>query len=165
MVKLAIDGGTPVVRKGMVKSWPVLDATDRAAVLRVQLKKLTKIVKAMHGSSGDTGIATRQFIAELFELREVLVGEAWLNTAKKGQTVTTARVWGKHCALLNIDPQANTRNGVTFGFTAQFGGRVAGSERDPNIGMRGGERVRAGESLDEVISASDLGYFIQNAVA
>lgn len=31
--------------------------------------------------------------------------------------------------------------------------------------MRGGTRVRVGESVKEVISAADLGYFIENAVA
>jgi hypothetical protein len=31
--------------------------------------------------------------------------------------------------------------------------------------MRGGERVRVGESVAEVISANDLGYFWDTAVA
>jgi len=35
MVKLAIDGGKPVVPKGAIKAWPVLDKTDYAAVKRV----------------------------------------------------------------------------------------------------------------------------------
>ena len=35
MAKLAIDGGKPVVPKGAIKSWPVLDASDYSAVKRV----------------------------------------------------------------------------------------------------------------------------------
>ncbi len=35
MPKLAIDGGKPVVRKGTIKNWPVLGASERKAVLRV----------------------------------------------------------------------------------------------------------------------------------
>jgi hypothetical protein len=31
--------------------------------------------------------------------------------------------------------------------------------------MRGGELVRSGESVKEVIAANDLGYFFENAVA
>jgi hypothetical protein len=54
---------------------------------------------------------------------------------------------------------------VTFGVTAQFGTRVAGSWDDKNIGLTGGKMVRAGESVKEVITAADLGYFVQNAVA
>jgi hypothetical protein len=135
---------------------------------RLAFSKLVQhpdVVKAMHGTSGDKGIATRQFLADLLELEEVLVGEAWVNTAKPGQAATFARLWGKHCALLHRNRTANTRRGVTFGLTAEWGSRVAGSQRDTNIGMRGGERVRAGESVKELIVASDVGYFLEDVIA
>ncbi len=35
MDNLAIDGGKPVTSREAVKRWPVLDRTDREAVLRV----------------------------------------------------------------------------------------------------------------------------------
>ncbi len=108
---------------------------------------------------------SRQALAQLFELEEVLVGEGWLNTAKKGQAATFARVWGKHCSLIYRDRLADANRGVTFGFTAEFGTRVAGSIPDPNIGLRGGQNVRVGESVKELVTANDLGYFVQNAVA
>lgn len=123
------------------------------------------IVKAFHGSDGDTGIVPRAFLATLFELDEVLVGEGWVNTAKKGQAANMVRVWGKHCALIHRNKNADTQRGTTFGFTAQWGTRIAGSEYDGRIGMRGGQRVRVGESVKELITANDLGYFIENAVA
>ncbi len=123
-----------------------------------------KIVKAVLGNAGDSGIARSRDIAELFELDDVLVGEGWINTAKKGQTASLARVWGKHCALIYRDVQAARRGGVTFGFTAQFGQRIAGATPDKNIGLRGGQRVRVGESVKEVICAPDAAYFIQDAV-
>ena len=124
-----------------------------------------RIVKAVLGNAGDSGIARRQDLTDLFEMDEVLVGEGWVNTAKKGQAASLARVWGKHCLLFNRDNNADTQRGVTFGYTAQFGTRVAGSQVDPNIGMRGGVIVRAGESLKELIAANDLAYFLQNVVA
>jgi hypothetical protein len=123
------------------------------------------IVKAFNGNQGDSGIATRKFIAELFELDEVLVGEGWLNIAKKGQPVNLARVWGAHAAFIYRNQLADTIYGTTFGYTAQFGMRVAGAINDPDLGMRGGQRVRVGESVKELVCASDLGYFFQNAVA
>ncbi|MDH5524448.1 MAG: hypothetical protein OEY01_10720 [Desulfobulbaceae bacterium] len=123
------------------------------------------ILKAINRNSGDAGIATRQAIADLFELEEVLVGEAWVNTAKKGQTASLSRAWGKHISLQYRNKLADTRRGMTFGLTAQHGGRIAGSTFDKNIGLRGGKEVRAGESLKELILANDLGYFIQDAVA
>lgn len=129
------------------------------------LARHPKIVKAVLGNAGDSGIARRQDIAELFELEEVLVGEAWLNTAKKGQPVSLARAWGKHISLIYRDLTADTRGGTTYGYTAQWGSRIAGANPDSNIGLRGGQRVRVGESVKEVICANDLGYFIQNAIA
>ena len=124
-----------------------------------------EILKAVHGNAGDAGIARRQALAELFELEEILVGAGWLNTAKPGQAVSLARVWGKHVSLQFRNRLADTRSGGTFGLTAQWGSRISGQEADSKIGMRGGQRVRVGESVKELISASDFGYFIENAVA
>jgi len=124
-----------------------------------------KLCKAIFGNNTDTGIVTASQIAQLFELEEVLIGEAFLNTAKKGQTVTLSRVWGKHLALTYRDKNATTRGRMSFGYTTQFGNRIAGAWGDNNIGLRGGQRVRVGESVKELICAPDLGYFIQNAVA
>lgn len=124
-----------------------------------------KIVKAYLGNSGDSGVATREFLAQLFELDAVQVGEGFLNTAKRGQTAALARVWGKHCSLTYIDPLADTGHGATFGLTAQFGDRVAGAQADSDIGLRGGMRVRVGESVKELVTANDLGFFFQDAVA
>lgn len=124
-----------------------------------------EIVKAVHGNSGDAGIVQRRAVADLFELEDVLVGEGWVNTARKGQAATLSRVWGKHIALIHRNLTAGPNSGLTFGFTAQFGSRIAGATPDKNIGMRGGQLVRAGESVKEVITANDLGYLIVDAVA
>lgn len=123
------------------------------------------IVKAVHGNAGDSGVATAQQIANLLELEALYVGESWYNSAKRGQTASMARLWGKHAAFIYRDSLANTRSGTTFGFTAQFGDRVAGKWEDKNIGMRGGFRVRTGESVKEVVTANDLGYLFIDAVA
>lgn len=57
-----------------------------------KLSQHPRVVKAVYGYANDSGIATRQQIAALFELNEVLVGEAFLNTAKRGQTPSMGRV-------------------------------------------------------------------------
>ncbi len=124
-----------------------------------------KLCKAIYGNNTDAGIVTRRQIADLFELEDVLVGEAWLNNARKGQAMNLSRVWGKHIALTFRDKNVSTRGRMSFGYTAQFGDRIAGAIPDKNIGLKGGQRVRVGESVKELICAPDLGYFIQNAVA
>ena len=98
-------------------------------------------------------------------LDDILVGQSRLNTAKKGQPAALSRVWGKHISLQFRDRNANTRSGITFGYTAQWGGRIAGSMADSKIGLRGGQRVRVGESVKEKIVAGQAGYFIENAIA
>lgn len=124
-----------------------------------------KIVKAVLGNAGDSGIARREDIAALFELEGVFVGESFINTARKGQPINMQRVWGKHLSLIYRDQLADSRSGTTFGFTAQYGDRVGMEAPDGDIGMRGGIMVRSGESVKELITAPDLGYFIQNIIA
>lgn len=116
--------------------------------------------------NGQGAPATLQAIAELLELDQILVGEAFINTAKPGQTASLSRCWGKHMAFLHQNPVATIRgNAVTFGFTAEWGNRVAGSMPEPKVGLRGAQRVRVGESVNELIVASDVGYYFQNIVA
>ncbi|WP_019024060.1 MULTISPECIES: hypothetical protein [unclassified Thioalkalivibrio] len=123
------------------------------------------IVKAAHGNSGDSGAATRAAVAELFELEDILVGQGFVNTARKGQEPNMARVWGAHCAFLHRNPVADTQRGLTFGYTAQWGDRVAGQMNEEKVGLRGSQRVRVGESLVELIAAKDAGFFVQNVKA
>jgi hypothetical protein len=134
------------------------------------LRQHPKVTAAAFPSGGNAlgggTILQREALAALLEIDEVIVGPAWYNTAKPGQTPTLARLWGKHASLIYRAPQVETVNDVTFGFTAQWGDRIAGTiERDPSVGLRGGTRVRVGESVKEEISASDAAYFFQNAVA
>jgi hypothetical protein len=129
------------------------------------MRQHPKILSALYGPGGTTGIATREQFAALLELDEIYIGQSFVNTAKKGQTPVLSRVWGKHAAFLYREPLADTRRGTTFGVTAQFGTRIAGSFQDRDIGMRGGTRVRVGESVKELVTANDLGYFFQNVVA
>ncbi len=123
-----------------------------------------KVVKAINGTDGDSGKVRRQQIADLFEVERVLVGRGRFNTAKKGQTASLSRVWGNHFAALHINKQADTRNGVTFGYTAQHNTRIAGGSPDKNIGLRGGVRNRVGWSVKEMVTAQLAGYFIEDAV-
>lgn len=129
--------------------------------------KVVAAVFALGGNAASGGVVSKQAIADLLELDDIIVGEGWYNTAKKGQTPTVARVWGKNAILFYEAPVLASPTGVmTFGFTAQWGERIAGViEQDPDIGLRGGTRVRVGESVQEVIAANDVGYLFQNAVA
>jgi hypothetical protein len=130
-----------------------------------KLRQHPKVVAAVLGNNGTSGVVGREAVAQLFEVEQLLVGQGFINSSKRGQTPVLARAWGKHVSLIYRDVLAGPQTGTTFGFTAQFGSRVAGNIVDTDVGMRGGVRVRVGESVAEVVCANDLGYFIQNAVA
>lgn len=130
-----------------------------------QMRMHPKIVQAIGKSAQTAGYASLQQVADLLELQEIMVGRAFYNTAKKGQTPNYARAWGKHCSLLHIDSLAAQMQQPTFGWTAQWGTCIAGSMDEPKAGLRGGQRVRSGESVKEIIVSTDAGYFFQNCVA
>lgn len=130
-----------------------------------KLSQHPKICAAIFKQGTTAGKVSREQFAELFELQDVFVGDGWINTAKKGQPANIVRLWGKHAAFLHRDMNADTEFGITFAYTAVWGDRVAGTIEDPDMGMRGGVRARAGESLKELVVANDLGYLFMNAVA
>lgn len=130
-----------------------------------KLRMHPKICKAVYGNNTDAGIVPLRGLADLLELDAIYVGDGRVNTAKPGQPTTLARAWGKHASFTYRDMNASPKGGVTFAMTAQWGDKIAGTIEDADIGLRGGVRVRAGESVKELITANDLGYFFQNAVA
>ena len=130
-----------------------------------KLRQHPRLIQAANASAQTGGAITRQQLAELLEIKEVQVGAGFVNTAKRGQTPTFSRVWGKHAALLYVSEDMANADQPQFGFTAQWGTRIAGVKESPTTGLRGGQRVRVGESVKEVICAPDAGYFFQNVVA
>ncbi|ARU32833.1 hypothetical protein CAP31_03850 [Sulfuriferula sp. AH1] len=129
------------------------------------LRQHPKIVNAVFKTPQNSGSVPKEALAELLEVDEVIVGAGFINTARKGQAPNYQRVWGKHCSLIYSSLMAAQAAQPCFGFTAQWGTRIAGAVPDSKIGLRGSVRIRVGESVKEVISAPDAGYFFQNAVA
>ena len=129
------------------------------------LRQHPKIVQAVFKTVQGAGVVTKQAMSDLLEIENIIIGDAWVNTARKGQPASYQRTWGKHCSLLFTSMQAAQMAQPTFGFTAQWGGRIAGALPEPKKGLRGGTLIRTGESVKEVICAPDAGYFFQNCVA
>lgn len=125
-----------------------------------------KVIDYVNGKGGTTGGVTREQLAAALELEEIQVGEAFVNTAKKGQSAALARAWGQHCALTYREQTTDTQRATTWGFTAEFGPRISDAVFSKDYGgLEGGYKVRAGERLNEIVSAPDLSYFFQNAIA
>lgn len=128
------------------------------------LRRHPAVIKAVHGNSGDSGLASRQALAEILELEEILVGTARVNTANIGQSPSFESAWTGCVSLLHRDKMAARMGGATFGFTAQYGSKVAGSWPTKQAGLYGGTVVRVGESVKEVVCGSDFGFLIEGAI-
>lgn len=122
-----------------------------------------QILKAVSVSGTDQGIATRRAILELFDIEDILIGQARRHAGKRGDALNLQQIWGPHVSLIRRDPLAlNSNRRLTFGFTAQFGERVAGEIPEPKQGLRGSVRVRVGESVGETIVSDQAGALLQN---
>lgn len=126
-----------------------------------KLRKHPKVVAKVFGSASSTGLVTRQALADALEMEQIIVGQSFLNTAKKGQTAAFSEVWGKHATFLY---QTGTSE-MTWGYTAERRTRRMETFEDGRAGIEGSTIVRVTESLKEVNPALDLGFFFQNAVA
>lgn len=138
-----------------------------------KLRTHPKIVAAVLNKSGGTGglnaagAANREAIAALLEIDNIFIGSSFSNTAKKGQTASYSRLWGKHASFIKLEKAVkNARSPLpTFALTAQWGDRVAGTIDAPRVGLEGSQIVRVGEHVKELITFQEAGYFVQNAVA
>lgn len=132
------------------------------------LRSHPKIVNAVKGNLTNQGVVTIEQFLELLRgegVTDVVIGDTWYNTARPGQPVALNRAWGKHIALLHIDPMAQPElGGITWGLTAEYDGKIAGRIEDKDIGLQGGVRIRNGERIKELVVAQDVGYLIQEAV-
>ncbi len=126
-----------------------------------KFRRHPKIVKATNRNSGDSGVAAREAVAELLEVQKILIGASRVNTTKPGQTPVLERAWGSIVSGQFIDESADTTGGITFGMTAQHGTKVAGST-PAQMGLRGGELIRSGETVKELIVANHAGFLLSN---
>lgn len=141
---------------------PNVAVLGRAAATALRMNK--SVIRAYNGTLGDDGLVPLDYLRQLLELDEILVGSAFVNIAKPGQKPMLVRAWGNHASFIYRNRLADSQHGLTFGFTAQFGSRVSGSIPDPDIGLHGGERVRVGESVRELIVAPDCGLLFTDVV-
>lgn len=131
-------------------------------------RKLPEVLDAVKGSTryqgSPGGLATVEECKGLFEVENWIVGRSRYISSKEGQTATYARLWGKHCAALYVEKNPGIRS-ITFGATFVETRRMTMRDFDPKRGVKGAHYIKVAWNSDEKVIASDLGYFIQDAVA
>lgn len=131
-------------------------------------RKLPEVLDAVKGATryqgSPGGLATKEEVIALLEVQNLLIGRARYISTKEGQTDTYTRLWGNHVAALYVDPNPGIKS-ITFGGTFVEMLRQTMRDFDPKRGTKGAHYFKVAWNSDEHIIASDLGYFIEDAVA
>jgi hypothetical protein len=131
-----------------------------------KLRMNPSIVKAMHGNAGDSGVASRQVVAELLELQEIIVGTSFVNTSKQGKEPTLERCWDSNIVAFHYyEPVANSSLGIAWGMTFQAGDRFADTTWDSKIGALGAYVVKAGACWAEKVTAKGAGMLLTGVLS
>jgi len=109
----------------------------------------------------ERAIITKQILAAVFEVDEVLIGKVMRRTSKEGQTDAFGDVWGKD-VLLFYKENRPTLKRASFGYQMRQNDlrvfRYREDKRDTDV-------IRVSEKQDEKIVSAPLGYLIKAAVA
>lgn len=137
--------------------------------VRNRLVRHPKVSVALGGSAQSGRRVTDEELASALGVEQIIVGNTIRATSRRGQALVTGQIWGNHLALLFIPPtgpdgMVDDENSPAFGLTFQWGENVAGTIEDPYIGLWGGQRVKAGESLIEKQVAPFAGYLFENVL-
>lgn len=116
------------------------------------------------------GVITRELLASMFEVDEVLVAQGVLNSAMEGATESTDFIFGKHALLVYAAPRPALKTptgGYTFTWTGLLGAGAFGNRivRIPMdwLGL-GTERVEGEIAFDMKVVSNDLGFFFNGIV-
>lgn len=137
--------------------------------VRNRLRRHPKVSVALGGSQDSGRRVGDDELATALGVERIVIGNTLRATSKRGQNLVTGPIWGNHIALIYVPPtgpdgMVDDENSPAFGLTFQWGENVAGTIEDPYIGLWGGKRVKAGESLIEKQVAPFAGYLIENAL-
>lgn len=119
----------------------------------------------------ETGIVTTSLLASLFEVLNVYVGWAVVNSAAKGTTDSIDFIMGKNALLCYSNPQPSLRTpsaGYIFAWTGlegagAYGNRIVRLPMDL-LGL-GVERIEGEIAFDAKKIGADLGVFFKDIVA
>lgn len=108
------------------------------------------------------GKATSAILADLFDVKNVIIAAAGRNTATEGVTDSISYIWGKYAWLLYVTPRPGIRQ-VSFSYFFQYKPTlVADKWYDKD---REGTWVRVHDFFTRETITVDAAYLIKNAVA
>ena len=121
-----------------------------------KVKEAVKYVAA----TGDMDI-TKQVVARYLGVEQIIVGTAVRNTAKEGQTISNAFIWGTHAALI-YQPKSAVMNQPAFAyeFRPSHTPRTVSTYQEPGLN---GEFIEVNEKRAYKQTFQKAGYLFINA--
>lgn len=115
------------------------------------------------------GVITRELLANLFDVEEVLIAQAVQNTAAEAETESMSFIFGKGALLVHRAPNPGLMTptgGYIFTWNGYLGGNAFGTAID-RFEMRNikSTRVEGEMSYDMKVIANDMGYYFSGTVA
>ena len=130
-------------------------------------------IKAQFGlPMGSNAMVGEAQLAQYFGVERVLVAKSIVNSGREGEANSFAFNHGKHALLCYVAPSVGPTTataGVTFAWTglegAGYGSEIGISRIDLRPSGRKVDRIEGERAWDNKVTASDLGYFFNGAVA
>ncbi len=130
------------------------------------LRTHPSIVKAVSISGTDAGRVTKEALADLLELDEILVGAAFVNISKN-KTPDMQKIWKGVFAAHHINAGANPgmeEEDATWGFTPLSYDLEVGSTFDAMRGTRGAVGIKVAAEMHELVTSKDAGLLLTNVL-
>lgn len=131
-----------------------------------KLKRHPAILDLVKGgaTTGVPAVVLKARMAELLEVDEVLVGEAWQIATNPGQTDAATRVWGKYLGLVRVADMPTTRS-LHFASSFTFGNVNVMTWIDQAPGLLGAWKMKSTHSTAEKVVASDAGALVVSPIS
>lgn len=126
-------------------------------------RRNTNVINKIFGTNNGGNLPSRQQVADLFEVDEILVGGAYQNTGNEAQAEALSQIWGAN-VLVYYAPMVPSVEQPSFGYTlrwAQPGLPQMTVERHPYDPRKKKEDVEVGVYQDEKITGSSYGFLIR----
>lgn len=120
-------------------------------------------------TSPGPAIVSRNTVAQVMELDEILVMQSIENTAVEGQTASHSFIGGTSALLLYRPPRPGLMTpaaGYTFAWTGYLGGAPDGvAVSNFTMPLKRADRIEIEMAYDQSLVSADLGYFFTTVVA
>ncbi len=126
------------------------------------VRRNTAIRNLIKGNNNGGGYASREQVATLLEVDQILVGGAYKNTANEAQTESLETIWGDNVLLYYV-PNAPSMDEPSFMYSFRWEGLMLPNmavERHPYNSRQHSEEIEIGYYQDEKITGAEYGFLL-----